>query len=101
MALTIDDENGKTIQNPEATTNQNPQQTTVQSNENPPKKFSINLILKQLVLIWNNITVEPLMVCWLVPTCFLIVLAENLTLEKVSRMPIFNSFIYLSIFNMI
>lgn len=84
MTATIDDENGTTVQVPQATINQNPQGTTVQSTAIPPNQSHTRSISNQLAKIWNNITVEPLMLCWLVPTCFLVVLVENLTLEKVS-----------------
>lgn len=92
MAFTINEENGTTVQNlqattvqnPESTTDQNSLATTVQCNTTPPNKSHKVSMSKQFVKIWKNITVEPLMLCWLVPTCFLVVLVENLTLEKVS-----------------
>lgn len=33
----------------------------------------------------SYISVEPLMVCWLVPACFLLVAVQNLELDKVSK----------------
>lgn len=41
-------------------------------------------ILISLGRVWRFITVEPLMLCWLLPSCFLFIAVENLALEKVS-----------------
>lgn len=38
---------------------------------------------KGLLKILSYITVEPLMLCWLLPSCFLFIAVENLALEKV------------------
>lgn len=38
---------------------------------------------KGFVKMWSYITVEPLMLCWLLPSCFLFIAVENLALEKV------------------
>lgn len=35
--------------------------------------------------LWRFITVEPLMLCWLLPSCFLFIAVENLALEKVRK----------------
>lgn len=32
---------------------------------------------------WKFISVEPVMICWLLPTCLLYIAIENLALEKV------------------
>lgn len=34
---------------------------------------------------WKFVSVEPVMVCWLLPTCFLYIAIENLALEKSCR----------------
>lgn len=39
---------------------------------------------KGFLKIWSYITVEPLMLCWLLPSCFLFIAVENLALEKVN-----------------
>lgn len=38
---------------------------------------------KGLLKILSYVTVEPLMLCWLLPSCFLFIAVENLALEKV------------------
>lgn len=43
-------------------------------------KWNIIYWLKKF---WSNISIEPIMVCWLVPTCLLYIASENLSLEKV------------------
>lgn len=40
-------------------------------------------IIYWLKKIWNNISIEPVMLCWLMPQCFLYIAMENLSLEKV------------------
>lgn len=40
---------------------------------------------KKILFFWKYITVEPLLVCWLLPSCFLIAAMENLELEKTCR----------------
>lgn len=77
-AAKIPEENGIFVQNLQA--------TTVQSNASPLNESHKGSILKQVVKIWKNITVEPLMLCWILPSCLLVVLVENLALEKVSCM---------------
>lgn len=39
--------------------------------------------LKRLAQFWKYISVEPIMLCWLLPSCFLFIAIENLALEKV------------------
>lgn len=34
---------------------------------------------------WKFVSVEPVMICWLLPTCFLYIAIENLALEKSCR----------------
>lgn len=46
----------------------------------PPKQESWNKKIRKLR---NLITVEPLVVCWILPACFLIAAMENIGLEKV------------------
>lgn len=41
--------------------------------------------VKRLVKLWSYISVEPLMLCWLLPSCFLFIAVENLALEKVKK----------------
>lgn len=49
---------------------------------------------KGLLKILSYITVEPLMLCWLLPSCFLFIAVENLALEKVVSIEILVLFIY-------
>lgn len=35
--------------------------------------------------VWSFVSVEPVMVCWLLPSCFLYIAIENLALEKSCR----------------
>lgn len=39
---------------------------------------------KKIMKLWSYISVEPVMVCWILPTCLLYIAIENLALEKVS-----------------
>lgn len=39
--------------------------------------------LKNALRFWKYISVEPLILCWLLPSCFLFIAVENLALEKV------------------
>lgn len=50
-----------------------------------PEEFSCSWFFlgKGFLRIWSNITIEPLMLCWLLPSCFLFIAVENLALEKV------------------
>lgn len=41
--------------------------------------------LKNMLRFWKYISVEPLILCWLLPSCFLFIAVENLALEKVCR----------------
>jgi len=52
-----------------------------------PEEFSCSWFFlgKGFLKIWSNITVEPLMLCWLLPSCFLFIAVENLALEKSCR----------------
>lgn len=34
---------------------------------------------------WKFISIEPVMICWLLPTCLLYIAIENLALEKVFK----------------
>lgn len=38
---------------------------------------------KNLMKMWNYISVEPLLICWLLPSLLFFIGAENLSLEKV------------------
>lgn len=51
-----------------------------------PEEFNCSWFFfgKGILKIWSYITVEPLMLCWLLPSCFLFIAVENLALEKVS-----------------
>lgn len=42
--------------------------------------------IKRLFQFWRYISVEILMFCWLLPSCFLYIAIENLALEKVCKM---------------
>lgn len=44
-----------------------------------------NSKVKRLLKLWTYISVEPLMLCWLLPSCFLFIAVENLALEKVNK----------------
>lgn len=46
----------------------------------PQQRESWNKKIRKLR---NLITVEPLVVCWILPACFLIAAMENIGLEKV------------------
>lgn len=60
------------------------QTVTVSTNGVPPKSDSDeNSKVKRLIKLWTYISVEPLMLCWLLPSCFLFIAVENLALEKV------------------
>ena len=39
-------------------------------------------LLKKL---WSYVSVEPVIICWLLPSCFLFIALENLALEKVHK----------------
>lgn len=39
---------------------------------------------KKIMKLWSYISVEPVMVCWILPSCLLYIAIENLALEKVS-----------------
>uniref|UniRef100_A0A1B0CNX0 uridine/cytidine kinase n=1 Tax=Lutzomyia longipalpis TaxID=7200 RepID=A0A1B0CNX0_LUTLO len=41
--------------------------------------------VRKVLGFWRHITVEPLLLCWLLPSCFLIAAMENLELEKSCR----------------
>lgn len=49
------------------------------------EKFNCSWFLfsKGFLKIWSYFTIEPLMLCWLLPSCFLFIAVENLALEKV------------------
>lgn len=56
------------------------------SNGNRGKSGDANTpYLKNMCRFWKYISVEPLILCWLLPSCFLFIAVENLALEKVSR----------------
>lgn len=38
---------------------------------------------KKIMKLWSYISVEPVMICWILPTCLLYIAIENLALEKV------------------
>lgn len=38
---------------------------------------------KKIMKLWSYISVEPVMVCWILPSCLLYIAIENLALEKV------------------
>lgn len=40
---------------------------------------------KKIMKLWSYISVEPVMVCWLLPSCLLLIAIENLALEKVYK----------------
>lgn len=48
--------------------------------EHPGHHTSANWVKK----LWKFVSVEPVMVCWLLPSCLLYIAVENLALEKVS-----------------
>lgn len=69
-------------------TNQNVTKTPESNGTAPksePEEFSCSWFFlgKGFLKIWSNITIEPLMLCWLLPSCFLFIAVENLALEKV------------------
>lgn len=65
--------------------NTNGNQSDGMGNNKPSKSgLSGKGILISLGRLWRFITVEPLMLCWLLPSCFLFIAVENLALEKVS-----------------
>lgn len=39
---------------------------------------------KKIMKLWSYISVEPVMICWILPSCLLYIAIENLALEKVS-----------------
>lgn len=50
----------------------------------PPKGRSAHKWqIKRIFKFWRYISVEILMLCWLLPSCFLYIAIENLALEKV------------------
>ncbi|GAB0091592.1 uncharacterized protein DMENIID0001_064480 [Sergentomyia squamirostris] len=49
------------------------------------KSTTILQKFKWILGFWRYITVEPLLLCWLLPSCFLIAAMENLELEKTCR----------------
>lgn len=63
--------------------------TPTTTNGNGPKGGDANTsYLKNMLRFWKYISVEPLILCWLLPSCFLFIAVENLALEKVrSRHP--------------
>lgn len=68
------------------------------------EKFSCSWFFlgKGFVKVWSYITVEPLMLCWLLPSCFLFIAVENLALEKVrtqirNRFAILRSFVFVAL----
>lgn len=63
------------------------------------EKFSCSWFFlgKGFLKVWSYITVEPLMLCWLLPSCFLFIAVENLALEKV-RMKIWNCNVSINVF---
>ncbi|XP_055321169.1 uncharacterized protein LOC129577699 isoform X2 [Sitodiplosis mosellana] len=65
-----------------AASNANGTQT---ANKNEEFKCSWFFSGKGLLKILSYITVEPLMLCWLLPSCFLFIAVENLALEKSCR----------------
>lgn len=38
---------------------------------------------KKIMKLWSYISVEPVMICWILPSCLLYIAIENLALEKV------------------
>lgn len=44
--------------------------------------------LKNMLRFWHYISVEPVILCWLLPSCFLYIAVENLALEKVCHLSI-------------
>lgn len=64
--------------------NANGNQSDGMANNKPTKsRLSGKGILISAGRVWRFITVEPLMLCWLLPSCFLFIAVENLALEKV------------------
>lgn len=53
---------------------------------------------KKIMKLWSYISVEPVMVCWILPSCLLYIAIENLALEKVRlfTMWIYTLVIYLN-----
>lgn len=47
--------------------------------EGDSSESSMNWIKK----VWSFVTVEPVMICWILPSCLLYIAVENLSLEKV------------------
>lgn len=54
--------------------------------ELPPNNNAATLPKPQnwLKKAWSFVSVEPVMICWILPSCFLYIAIENLALEKVS-----------------
>lgn len=72
---------------PTPTTPSNPTHVTavnVGANGTRPNNAD-NSKVKRLLKLWTYISVEPLILCWLLPSCFLFIAVENLALEKVRR----------------
>ncbi|KAJ6636395.1 Proton-coupled folate transporter [Pseudolycoriella hygida] len=55
--------------------------TTSTDIEGDSSESSMNWIKK----VWSFITIEPVMVCWILPSCLLYIAIENLSLEKSCR----------------
>lgn len=63
-----------------------PVTSRVSPNGSGPKGEEANTsFLKNVLRFWKYISVEPLILCWLLPSCFLFIAVENLALEKVCR----------------
>lgn len=52
---------------------------TVTPGDKPP-------LARRILKLYKQISVEPLIICWLLPSCFLYIALENLALEKVISM---------------
>lgn len=73
--------NNATSTEPVQSRQQRPSTATVTP---PAKPIDQDSKLKRLAKLWSYISVEPLMLCWLLPSCFLFIAVENLALEKVN-----------------
>lgn len=60
-----------------------PPPAAVQNGDAAPKRDTS--FLKQVLRFWRYISVEPIILCWLLPSCFLFIAVENLALEKVGQ----------------
>lgn len=67
--------------------------TTFQSRGEDPSVDTISTIIEGdssessmnwIKRAWSFVSIEPVMICWILPSCLLYIASENLSLEKVS-----------------